>query len=142
MMAKLQEYYDVGIDVSRREMLIPFTFQSLGYRDKRLQARLAPILLRISSPWSPMINRDPTAEGVDMGDQVERILMQEHFDPAYPTLTDDQEEIVRNVAPVLYSLMAWVRLMIVSDRRLQRMLPPTPPPDPVSYTHLTLPTKA
>jgi len=121
MLMELGELHERGTVVTNLPFLIPFVLRRCGVYNRVLQLRLYRVLVRLARRWQGVIANDPTIASHDRSDEVERVLMEDYVDPDGNLLSNEEEQMVREVAPVMYSMMAWTTHELHRD-----YLPPAP----------------
>ena len=134
---RLEDLHHMGTDVSNLFFLIPFVMTHCGVSDQEVRARLFRVLLPIALKWSAVIAHNSTLVSPDRSDEVERILVSDYFDdPDFNSLSDDEERMVHEIAPLMYSILAF------TVHELDREHAPRAPPQQQNLLRSGLPPRA
>ena len=107
MLTHLHEMHDRGVDVTPPGFILNFVLQHCGVPNGKRRRRLFDTLMPLAGRWSVVIANDPTLASHDRSDEVERLLMENYFDPDGTSLSPAEEEMVREVAPLMYTIIAY-----------------------------------
>lgn len=130
ILTQLQDWHHRGTDVRNLMFLIPYVVARCGVSNPEVRARLLRVLMPLARKWSVVIAHDPSLAGHDRSDEIERGLFSDYFDPDGDLLSDDEEEMVREIASIMYSVMAFTvhHLEAFTVHHLDReQSPPAPP---------------